>query len=268
MNEDTPAISVVTDISANIFAVFIVILIVLLALPHDEAPPAAPSKPIDVLLDLVSVTKTPLAPGDLVDLLFSRRRAADAIGIDLFDDRIVVTRPGEPPDEFSLPLGDRSDVVTAEIATMPTRPIGLYVFDHRGYATVLKLLGGRPFREMSVPFALRAVVDDRQDWREGFRNLIDRSTDLPSFRSDLSRLLASPDPSLANAPLQPRAGRHRRAPNAETAPPPLDDVSARVRLWLQRVLAVGAILAGVGLIIAVEWRWSRVGRRPSSRLTE
>ncbi len=255
MSDEQPQISVVTDISANIFAVFIIILIVLLAAPHDAPPPPAPAEPIEVKRDLAAVTRTPLDAGGLVSLLFEQRSSSASLKVDLFADRIDVAAPGQPPLTLPLPLDERAVAAVKPLATAG-RPIGLYVFDHRGYAAVTGLLAGRPFREVSVPRALRSGDVDRQDWSAGFRRLSETTSQFEPFREDLARLLAAPEPSRAESAA-------RRSARLEAARPPremLAELTDRLAGMVRHLTTIFALVAGVGFIAGVEIRARRRAR--------
>jgi hypothetical protein len=260
MSEDQPAVSVITDISANIFAVFIVILILLLAAPHTVPvrPPAPP--PIDVTHDLASTSRTPLTPAQL---LFERTRAGHAISIDLLPGRVVLVSPGLPPESYALPLADRSRQALADrLNASPAAPVGFYVFDHTGYAAMLTIVGGRPFSELSVPIALRGLIEGSLDWRDGFRRLIDGATDLDQFRRSLGRLLDAPNPDAADL-ARPRFARPDKA--LAPIPPPAaspQGLLGLLTLWVQQGVALTMVGLCLGLIAYVEvGRGGRRGRR-------
>jgi hypothetical protein len=77
-------VSILTDISANIFALLILFLIILLA-AREGSPSHRAEAPqvIDIEKQFASVERSPLSGDELFDLLYDRREAAAATRIDL-----------------------------------------------------------------------------------------------------------------------------------------------------------------------------------------
>jgi hypothetical protein len=263
MNPDRPDITVVTDISANIFAVFILILIILLA-ARQQAPGSQPALPsqIDIQSDLVSVDRSPLSPAAMVDLLYDRRNASPTIKIDAFDDRIDFVQNGSTR---QVPL---SSVPGARPQALPTLPpsatVGLYVFSHRGYRFITEALAAanRPWREISVPAALRRFdpATGVARWSAGFTELAARPLDENAFRIELARLLASPgpDPGSQSAARASggTAGVSAAAPSIQSAALP-----ERLARWWREFLNVAAIVGGIVLVLVTERASPRAGHR-------
>ncbi len=198
MNPDFKDISVITDIAANTFAVFLLILLLLLAAQVDPASSPTDGRATETVLDvdgdLASVLRTPLRPEDIIDTLYDRGSAARGTRIDLFDDRVeIVSGNGIRQITAGGPAATTSIAAAMEV------PISLYVFDHRFYRTVLDglLASRRVWRELSVPQALRRrdPATGRQTWSAGFLQLLARQLDRASFRLELARLLGSQQPS-------------------------------------------------------------------------
>ena len=262
MNPYRADITVVTDISANIFAVFILILIILLV-ARDQTPavPAAAPAVIDVATDLAAVDRAPLDPAAMVDLLYERRIAAPATKIDLFDDRIEIVA-GTVTRRISLAAAATPQMIPALPANAA---VGLYVFGHRGYRFITEYLAGagRTWREISVPAALRRRdAAGFEDWSPGFKELLARPQDIGRFRIELARLLASPQPAV-EPPAGGRAGAD--APGEGSSAPASSFATAlleRMTWWLRGLLDVLSVIAGFSFIAWVEWsaRAARVRR--------
>jgi hypothetical protein len=244
VNHDFKDISVITDIAANTFAVFLLILLLLLAVRLDPPDAQVNKTALDVEADLASVERKPLRPEDIVDMLYDRRSAARGTRVDLFDDRVEVLDPsgqrqitaGAPDLKGAIAVG---------------APVSLYVFDHRSYAAVTNsLLAARTaWRELSVPQALRQLdpASGRQAWSAGFVQLLAQPLDRASFRLELAKLLGAAQPTG-----QEGAGAGR---GAFSAP----DQSAlalagRFARWWRAVVAVATTLAGLLFVLVVETR--------------
>jgi len=259
MMPDRPDITVVTDISANIFAVFILILIILVARGQTSVPQVPPTV-IDVDDDLASVERTLLRPAALVELFYDRRTAADVTAIDLFDDRIEIT------------IGHATQRVTAaamhEMLHRPpasATPIGLYVFGPRWYRAVTESLAasGQAWREVSVPAALRRSDRAGQGWSPGFTELIARPLDLATFRVELAKLLASPSPADRARGAGGAVSLRGAAPAAPIPPTDLLERLAQVgRFFLHAMAVVG----GLVLVAAVEQSTIRARQRSAGIL--
>jgi hypothetical protein len=183
-------ISAMTDISANIFALLILILLIMLAARENApAPWAEGLQIIDLEKDVAGVERAPLSSEELIEILYERRERASSTKIELLEQEIVISFGGKT---------ERSG--TTEIAVSRLRqiasvdsPVGVYVFSHRFYRDIsdsLKTLGWS-WREISIPQALRASAGGPQGWSAGFSELIAHSSDRSQFRADLARLLRS-----------------------------------------------------------------------------
>jgi hypothetical protein len=164
-------ISAMTDISANIFALLILILLIMLAARENApAPRIEGQQVIDLEKDLAGVERAPLSSEELIELLYERRERASSTKIDLLEQEIVISFGGKT-ERFG----------TTEIAVSRLRqsasvgsPVGVYVFSHRFYRDIsdsLKTLGWS-WREISIPQALRASAGGPQGWSAGFSELI------------------------------------------------------------------------------------------------
>src|SRR5262245_16138857 len=134
-----PELSAISDIATNIFAVFILVLVIMLDLsrgPLTATPPPAAAERIEATQDLVAIERSPVRPEEMVEMLRSRT-ADDALIIDLFENRIEIAAAGRPP----LLLDARRDGAGAMLARTeaflrgrpPAMPARLYVFSNRWY---------------------------------------------------------------------------------------------------------------------------------------
>jgi hypothetical protein len=89
-------ISAMTDISANIFALLILILIIMLAARENSPTPRVQGpQVIDVEKDVAGVERSPLSSEELIELLYERRERASSTKIDLLEQEIVVSFGGK-----------------------------------------------------------------------------------------------------------------------------------------------------------------------------
>src|SRR6476660_6557290 len=83
-------ISAMTDISANIFSLLILILIIVLAARAQNGSHTETPSQIDIEKDLMGVERSPLSRGELFELLYERNEKEQSIKIDLFDKTIDI----------------------------------------------------------------------------------------------------------------------------------------------------------------------------------
>lgn len=262
MNPHLQGISVITDIAANMFAVFLLIFLLLLAVRVDPAFAPATSRsetPLDVEKDLASVLRTPLRPEDMVDMLYERRGATPGTRIDLFADRVEM-QTADATKQFTT--GTFMPAASWAAAMHP--PISVYVFDHRYYRAVLDALraAGSPWRELSVPQALRGrdPATGRQAWSTGFLRLLDRRLDLTSFRTALANLLGSPQPGSD----EDRGGAGFSYDASGLDGLPTTSPVETLRRWGRAALNGTAIFGGLLFVVLVE----RAGRSRADPASE
>ncbi len=222
--------TVLTDLSANVFAALLLILIILLQAGGTPVPTA----PVEATTDLAGRAREPMRPGDLVRFLHARRPGADGASIDLTATRIGVRTPGRRDDDVAA---------SALPAALPGQgPVRLYVFSHRHYAAVTERLvaAGLRWDEISVP---RALADPAGGWSPGFLALLERGADPAMFRKGLARLLAA-----APGPLVPDG----RSAGGKAAAAGSDALPGRLLRWLGVAVAVLALAAGAATVLAVE----------------
>jgi hypothetical protein len=246
-------VSILTDISANIFALLILFLIIMLAARENSPPPRAEAvQVIDLEKEFASVERSPLSGDELFDLLYERREGPVTTRIDLLDQSIDVVSDGKT-ERFSS-VENAAPRLRQLAAPSNNAPAAVYVFSHRfyrGLAENLKTLSWT-WREVSVPEALRDSGPGTTDhgWSAGFSRLIAQPSDRAQFRLELARLLQSAstrnDEHLAQGSWAAGAPSHM--------PPTITDRLAR---WSRGALNAISILSGVAFIAWVEMRRKR-----------
>lgn len=242
-----------TDISANIFALLILLLIILLVgresspLPHSETPTT-----IDVQQDLMSVERSPLGSNELFDLFYERRKQSTSIRIDLLGDGIDIISIDKEEHFSSI---ESATPRLSQLAVETHRsPVGIYVFSNRYYRGVSENMQalGWTWREVSVPEALRDLnpQSESQRWSTGFSDLIAQPSDRLKFRTQLAELLQS---SARNAE---RSNARQQSANAASNPMS-SSVLKTLERWSRMSLHVLAVLSGLGFIAWVELRRKR-----------
>jgi hypothetical protein len=230
-------LTVLTDLSASMFAACFMILLIFLSLVQNAThqPPA----PFEARETLRIVQRTAEAPTGLVELLH-QHDASVGTSIDVFADRVeMVTANGV---RRLAPAG------IAEALAGIGGPVRLYVFSNVLYNPVAAGLGNLPDRrEMTVPEALRDARAPMTAWSPDFLALSAQRLDLPGFRQGLGRLLqGGPDPSggPAGRPAQAAAG---------------PDLLARVNGWVSVGLATIMPPLGLLVVLSIERRRRRLG---------
>jgi hypothetical protein len=235
-------ISAMTDISANIFALLILILIIMLA-ARESSPAPRPEglQIIDLEKDIASVERSPLSSEELIELLYERRERASSTKIDLLEQEIVVSFGGKTEH-----FGTIENAVSRlrQIASVGS-PAGVYVFSHRFYRKISDGLNtfGWPWREISIPQALRASAGGPQGWSAGFSELIAHASDRSQFRADLARLLRS-----ASQNEHLNQGWHERGVAAQRPEIMINQLGR----WLRTALNAISLLGGLIFVACVE----------------
>ena len=247
-------VSIVTDTSANLFALLILFLIILLAArANSPSPRVEAPQVIDLEKELASVERSPLGGDALFDLLYERREGAVTTGIDLLGQSIDVVSAGKT-EHFSS-LENAAPRLRQLAAASNNAPAGVYVFNHRfyrGLAENLKALGWS-WREVSVPEALRDSNPETRDhgWSAGFSRLIAQPSDRTQFRLKLAQLLQSPsvrDNKHFNQGWRGAAG---------SPSPLLSTITGKLERWSQGALNAISIFGGLAFITWVEMRRKR-----------
>jgi hypothetical protein len=251
-------VSILTDISANIFALLILFLIIMLAARESApAPHADTPEVIDVEKDLAGVERSPLSGDELFDLLYQRREASATTRIDLLGQAIDVVSAGQTEHFGSVELA--APRLRQLAAASGGAPAGVYVFSHRFYRGVVERLQalGWAWREVSVPEALRDSspgISDR-GWSAGFAQLIAQPSDRAQFRLKLAELLQSP-----SAPRDERSSQSSSSHQGSWAgatPSHSKTIVDRLTGWIRGALNAASILGGLGFIAWVELRRKR-----------
>jgi hypothetical protein len=236
-------ISAMTDISANIFALLILILIIMLAAHENSPAPGAEGlQIIDLEKDVAGVERSPLSSEELIELLYERRERTSSTKIDLLEQEIVISFGGKTEH-----FGTTENAVSRlrQIASVGS-PVGVYVFSHRFYRNIsdsLRILGWS-WREISIPQALRASAGGPQGWSAGFSELIAHSSDRSQFRADLARLLQSA--SQNEHSIQSWHKRGNAAQRPETT------MMRQLARWLRTALDAISLLGGFIFVACVE----------------
>ncbi len=240
-------ISALTDIAANLFALMLLVLILVLG-ARSGSPSSSEQvpEPIDVESDLVSIARAPLGSEELFDLLYERRNDSGSIRIDLLNQGIVVTAQGKA-ERFGL--ADNAAPRLARLIASRNTPIGLYVFSPRFYRTVIATLetSGATWREMSVPQALSSsLTASDQGWSDDFMGLISSPADRAQFRQGLARLLQSGSERAAVIASNTSGGQMQA-----------HGLNERIARWSRTALNAIAIMGGLIFILWVEFRRRR-----------
>jgi hypothetical protein len=254
VNTTPQSVSVVTDISANIFALLVLLLIIALAARETSSTKAVAPATIDVDMELAGVERAPLNSEALVDLFYERRNAATSTRIDLKRNAIDVVSGGAQ-ERFGS-LEDASPRLRQLGTAFNRMPASIYVFDHhfyRGLTDSLKAMSW-PWLEVSVPQALRDTDPGASDqgWSAGFSELIARQSGPAQFRHELAQLLQA-----SSTPSDRRSGGG--AQQVTSMRSPMDGIMAALRRWKREGINVIAVFCGIAFIVWVERR----SRRPS-----
>jgi hypothetical protein len=247
VNPASHNISAITDISANIFALLIFILIMMLAAQERPVVRSDAGVVVDVEKELAGMERSPLGSDELFDLLYDRGEGTASVKIDLFDQGIDVTVDGRTEHFNSV---DSAVPRLRQIAASTHLPVGIYVFSHQFYRNVtdnLKVFGWS-WRELSVPQALRDVRAGRagQSWSAGFSELIARPSNRGQFRIELARLLqSSADGNLSKSQHGAALGHWR------------DAITDNIVRWSRMALDAIALFGGLIFVAWVEMRRSR-----------
>ena len=254
MTSTPPTISAITDISANIFALLILILIIVLS-AQKRAPALRDDAPQVVDLDrsMGGIERSPLSSEDMFDLLYERNKTTPSVKVDLLIRGIDITFDSRTERFNSV---ETAIVRLRQIIASSRFSAGLYVFSHRFYVGLTEKLQalGWSWRELSVPQALRdlRLESNGQGWSAGFSELIAHPVDRAQFRTELARLLQSS----ANDD----TAAERWNSGGGTLRDQLATIAANLARWLQTAFNVLAVIGGLVFVGWVEMRSSRMGR--------
>ena len=245
--------SVLSDLSANVFAALLLILILLLqirvAADRTAAPPVPPP-PLDAAVDLGAVAHRPLGARDLVALLRARGGGAPGLSLDLGTRGLGVSEADGTAERWSS--GDALlPALAAALRDGGPGLVRLYVFSNRDFAAVTAALAsaGRPFTDLSVPRALRDRATGGA-WSPAFLALAGAPGTDAAFRDGLARLLAQD-----SGPLAPegRVAGGGASGVPDGAASPAGGASGLPHVFAS-ALAVAALVLGCGLVVVIEIR--------------
>jgi hypothetical protein len=246
-----PTVSTVTDMAANFLAVLLLALMVLISTRARAPVPVADRVgTIASDNDLVSTTRAPLSAAQIVDLLYDRRETSELMTIDLHGGNAVIHVAGTIT---RLRLAGSQPDPSPVLPAAGDRETAVYVFDHRGYEVLVRLLTGRhsTWRELSVPDALRRLNSPGQQpgWSPAFLALLDLPPPKEQFRVALARLLGAAQPPRGAFPADPTGGGSASDPAIAE---PRSTRAVRIRANWRRLAEVGALVLGLGFVAAVE----------------
>lgn len=250
--------TVAADLSANLFAAVLLVMIVLLAAPSGGGAPAPVAPTIEVDTDVVAVRRAALGPDDLVAHLALRQPGSPALVLDLHADRIEIRLPGRARGEVTALDGSAARLDGRLRRALETPgPVALFVFEPAAYPRVAEALtaAGRLWREISVPAALRSRTGEGGSaWSPAFLALAERRPDAARFRRDLAALLAGAGDERVDRRVGGSSGTPGATPTAREETP---DLLERLRrLWSGVVTFVTLALAA-GVILKAEFGHAR-----------
>lgn len=251
MSEDAPQITTLSDISANMFAAFILILIMVAASAASRRPAAsAPPGRTITERDLHFVQRQALDPQAMVKLLYDRRPGARGTSVDLFASGLALSA-GAPSAPHLLNAGASETALANALKSAlgaQSPPVRLYVFSNDHYATAAKVLAqsGFAWREISVPRALRR--HDGDGWRPSFQALLREAGNFSAFRAGLARILQAGDARSAMS-------RERAMGSAEQAR--AEDLIVRFWRFLHALVNIIALLSAGAIVFLIERRTGR-----------
>lgn len=236
------SMTVLTDLSASMFAACFMILLIFLSLVQKNGPAASERPPVEASQAFMLTTQTVLSPAAMVDHLYAYGR--DGTSLDLFADRVELFAPGRKAAERVAGGDLASRLASLSVADLPVR---LQVFSNNLYNQVLRGLeaGGTEFAELTIPAGLRDPERPNLAWTPGFLQLGDQATDRQAFRIALAALLQGAADRAAVA----KGGAGGQAP-ALTTPSLLD----RLAHWIDHVTRVVFPLAGLACVLWIERR--------------
>ncbi len=185
-------LTALTDLSAGMFAACFTMLLIFLSLIENN--PRDAGLPEDVAIEVTEavrgVRQTVMSPREMVEMLQDHRAGSPSqLTIDIFSDRIALRLAGEHTDVVGgLNIGA---AVAQAWQQADDRPAALFVFSHELYDEVVAPLSasGAPWREMSVPLALREPDRPQEGWRQTFLDLSAVAADPALFRERLAAIL-------------------------------------------------------------------------------
>ena len=177
------------DLSANIFSVFLIIWLALLA----ANTASVPAGPVELADDPRLVQRMPLRANDLVNLLRQSGPEQPGVSIELMASGIragggSIEIAADPARPFALQAQIRRILQAGDRAGAAR----LYVFDPASYAPAVAALRaeGMPWVEMNVPLALQGQDAGQASWSREFKSLQTSRLGIEAYRTQLALLLA------------------------------------------------------------------------------
>ncbi|MGQ3214501.1 MAG: hypothetical protein ACT6U0_16500 [Shinella sp.] len=234
--------TVLTDLSASMFAACFMILLIFLSLVQKGEPASPAPRAFEAKQAFMVTRQQVLAPAAMIDHLFAHGRSGTSL--DLFADRVEISNAGRK-EVWQL---SGSDLVSRLADLTPVDdPVRLQVFSHAFYNQVAGALeaGGTAFTELTVPAALRDPERQSLAWVPAFLQLRETSADRQSFRIGLAALLH---------------GAAEHAPGtgataiARPTTSPTQSLLDRLADWIDRVTGIFFLLAGFACVAWIERR--------------
>jgi hypothetical protein len=238
------------DISANIFAMMIMILILALASQQKPKDMSAAEE------DFSIIERTPMTAAEFIQQLYDRRSASKATRLDLQAGKVTfIASDGTTRNLASETI---ENALPGHLLEEPHAPVRLYVFSHNWYPSIIRALRttGRSWQEISVPQALRA--GDGIGWSQDFAALLQRQIDRSIFTDALARLLASKiAQSKSNNQVASNTAKHSsRKDTLRNKTEPLLD---RIMKWWRLTIEAIALLIAFLVILLIERRPVKAG---------
>lgn len=244
-------LTVLTDLSASMFAACFIILLVFLNLAQERSEHMAPStETIEATEALLVHRQAVLRPAERVEMLRLHRGTASDVGIDVFDNRIEVWRGGE-----AVPLVLDPQVIEDRLALALPRggTVRLYVFSNTLYNSVAGVLDRTVLKreEMTVPRALRAPERSHEQWSAAFTSLDERRLEQAAFPQALAQLLEG---SVARSSDMPASARGSGTPDSvfQSTVEAYRSLLARINRWLSALVAFGFPVVGFSAVLWIE----------------
>ena len=186
---DTGSQSWLVDISANLFCVTLILLMISLFLGDH----AAPVEPVETRRTHAVIAGTMSGAADAVAMLRRRTLSGSPVSsVDLHGDRLVLRRAGEA-DGSTIPTSETEAAIGVVSASSTAGPVDLFVFDWTHYGALMQGLERRgvPVQQMSVPQALRARAANAagDTWSRSFTDLFGRAISEAQFPARLTAIL-------------------------------------------------------------------------------
>jgi hypothetical protein len=234
------SMTVLTDLSASMFAACFMILLIFLSLVQKQEGPAP--EPIEATQAFALTTQLALAPSAMVDHLYAHGRAGTSISLDLFADRVELREPGDGQPR-GLSAGDFAAV--AAFLARAGSPVRLNVFSNALYNQLVGQLeaSGTPFTELTVAAGLRDPQRPSMAWAPEFLHLGETATDPRTFRIGLAALLEGAADRMARS----QSGEAQHSALAARPPGIVERIRRAMRQFAQWFFPLAG-LAGVAWI--------------------